>query len=47
MTYIKLRGSWCDVIVLNAHALNQDKSDEKKDAFRNCIVHSITSWSTV
>jgi hypothetical protein len=31
--YIVLRGRWCDIIVLNAHAPNEEKSDESKDSF--------------
>jgi hypothetical protein len=27
MSYITLRGRWCDIIVLNAHAPTEDKTD--------------------
>jgi hypothetical protein len=31
MSYIILRGSWCNIIVLNVHALTEDKIDYIKD----------------
>jgi hypothetical protein len=33
MSYIKLRGHWCDIIVLNVFAPTEDKSDYIKDRF--------------
>jgi hypothetical protein len=33
MSYITLRGRWCDIIVLNVHAPTEDKSDDVKDRF--------------
>jgi hypothetical protein len=33
MPYIILRGSWCDVIVLNVHAPTENKTDDVKDSF--------------
>jgi hypothetical protein len=33
MSYIVLRGRWCNIIVLNAHALTEDKNDDSKDSF--------------
>ena len=33
MSYIVLRGSWNNIIVLNAHAPSEEKSDESKDSF--------------
>jgi hypothetical protein len=33
MSYIILRGRWCNVIVLNVHAPSEDKGDEEKDSF--------------
>jgi hypothetical protein len=33
MSYIILRGRWCNIIVLNVHALCEDKGDEVKDSF--------------
>jgi hypothetical protein len=32
MSYIILRGRWCDIIVLNVHALTEDKIDDMKDS---------------
>jgi len=32
MSYIVLRGRWCNVIVLNAHAPNKEKSEASKDS---------------
>jgi hypothetical protein len=31
MSYITLRGRWCDIIVLNVHAPTEDKRDDIKD----------------
>ena len=33
MSYIVLRGHWCNVVVLNMCALSEEKSDESKDSF--------------
>ena len=33
VTYIVLRGRWCNIIVLNVHAPSEDKSDDSKDSF--------------
>ena len=30
---MRLRGRWNNIIVLNAHAPSQEKSDESKDSF--------------
>jgi hypothetical protein len=38
MSYIILRGGWCDVIVLNVHVPTEDKTDDMKDSFLYCIV---------
>jgi hypothetical protein len=47
MSYITLRGRWCDIIVLNVHAPTEDKCDDTKDSFmRNYKVYSINSRST-
>ena len=32
-TLVVLRGRWCNIIVLNAHAPSEEKSDEEKDSF--------------
>jgi hypothetical protein len=33
MPYIVLRGRWCNIIVLNAHAPIEEKDDVSKDSF--------------
>jgi len=33
MSYIVLRGRWCNIIVLNVHATSEEKSDDSKDSF--------------
>jgi hypothetical protein len=33
MSYIILRGRWCDIIVLKVHAPTEDKIDGKRDRF--------------
>jgi hypothetical protein len=33
MSYIILRGRWCNIIVLNVHAPTEDKVDDIKDRF--------------
>ena len=33
MSYIVLRGCWCNIIVLNVHTPNGEKSDDIKDSF--------------
>ena len=33
MSYIVLRGSWFNIIVLNVHATSAEKSDDSKDRF--------------
>jgi hypothetical protein len=33
MSYIILRGRWCNIIVLNVHAPTEEKFDDIKDRF--------------
>jgi hypothetical protein len=33
ISYIKLRGHWCHIIVLNIHAPTENKIDDVKDSF--------------
>ena len=33
VSYIVLRGRWCNIIVLNMHAPSEDKSDDSRDGF--------------
>jgi exonuclease III len=32
-SYVTVKGRWCDIIVLNMHALTEDKDDDIKDSF--------------
>jgi hypothetical protein len=48
MSYITLRGRWCDIIVLNVHAPTQDKIGEVKDRFyEELVVYSINFLNTI
>jgi hypothetical protein len=33
MSYVILRGRWCNIIVQNVHAPTEDKNDDIKDRF--------------
>jgi hypothetical protein len=33
VSYIVLRGPWCNIIILNVHAPSKDKNDDSKDSF--------------
>jgi hypothetical protein len=33
MSYIILRGRWCDIVVLDVHAPTEDKTDDVKDVY--------------
>jgi hypothetical protein len=33
VSHTKLRGRWCHIIVLNTHALTEDKCDDPEDRF--------------
>jgi len=33
VSYIVLRGRWCNIIVLNMHAPSEEKSNDSKDSF--------------
>jgi hypothetical protein len=33
MSYITVKGHWCDIIVLNVHGPTEDKDDDIKDSF--------------
>jgi hypothetical protein len=39
MSYIILRGRWCQVIVLNVLAPTEDKTDDVKDSFYEELEH--------
>jgi hypothetical protein len=47
ISYITLRGRWCDIIVLNVHPPSEDKSMMRRTAFvRNWIVYFMSSRNT-
>jgi hypothetical protein len=33
MSYLVLRGDWCNIIVLNVHVPSEEKSDDLEDSF--------------
>jgi hypothetical protein len=33
MSYIVLRGRWCNITILNVHAPSEEKSEDSKDSF--------------
>jgi hypothetical protein len=33
ISYIVLRGRWCNIIVLNVHAPSEEENDDSKDKF--------------
>ena len=33
LSYLVLKGRWCDIVVINAHAPTEDKDDHIKDSF--------------
>jgi hypothetical protein len=37
MSYIILRGHWCNVIVLNVRAPSEEKSDDSKDSYNEIL----------
>jgi hypothetical protein len=39
MSYIILKGRWCDIIILNVHAPTEDKDDYVKDSFYEELEH--------
>jgi exonuclease III len=39
MSYIILRGCWCNIIVLTVHAPTEDKIDDMKDSFYEELEH--------
>ncbi|PNF29408.1 hypothetical protein B7P43_G07060 [Cryptotermes secundus] len=47
MSYIKLRGCWCDIIVPNVHARTEEKTDDIKDRFceeREHVFHNFPKY---
>ena len=45
MSYIILRGHWCNVIVLKVHAQSEEKSDDSKDSFHEILEQVFLSFS--
>jgi endonuclease/exonuclease/phosphatase family metal-dependent hydrolase len=39
MSYIMLRGHWCNIVVLNMHAPTEEKSDKSKDSCYEELEH--------
>jgi len=35
LSYIVLRGRWCNIVVVNVHVTSEEKSDEAKDSLEN------------
>ena len=33
VSYIVMRGHWCNIIMLNVHAPSEEKSDDSEDSF--------------
>ena len=48
LSYIVLRGRWCNIIALNVHAPSEEKSSESKDSFYEELEQVFTiSLSTI
>jgi len=45
MSYIVLRGQWCNIIFLNVHASSEEKSDGSKNIFYEGIREDVRSFS--
>jgi hypothetical protein len=44
MSYITLRGLWCDIIVLNVHTPTKDKIDDINDRFYEELEHEFDKF---
>jgi exonuclease III len=44
MSYIILRGHWCDIIILNVHAPTEDKIDDMKVRFYEDLEHVLDKF---
>jgi hypothetical protein len=44
MSYVTLRGRWCDIIVLNVHAPTEDKIDNIKNRFYEELEHAFDKF---
>jgi hypothetical protein len=48
MSYVILRGRWCNIFVLNVHAPCEDKGDDVKDSFyKELDVYLISFLGTI
>jgi hypothetical protein len=47
MSYIILRARWCNIIVLNVHAPNEDKIDDIKERFYEELEQVFDKFPTV
>jgi hypothetical protein len=47
MSYIVLRGRWYNIIVLNEHATNEEKTDDSKDSFYEELEQFFLSFSQI
>ena len=47
VSYIVLRGRWCNIIVPNVHAPSEEKSDDSKDSFYKELEKFFLSFSYV
>jgi hypothetical protein len=47
MSYTVLRGRWCNIIALNAHAPTEEKGDDSKDSFYEELEGGFLSFSYV
>ena len=39
VSYVVMRGRWCNIIVLNVHAPSEEKSDESKEELEHVFYH--------
>jgi hypothetical protein len=46
MSYIVLRGCWCNIIVLNTHAPTEEKVDDSQDSFYKKLEHIFDNFPT-
>jgi len=45
VSYIILKGHWCNIIALNVHAPSKEKSDDLKDSFYEELEQVFSSFS--